>query len=176
MRICSVSNCERKHSAKGYCSMHYKRVKAHGHVNSTRMPPSEQTICTVAECNKSFWAKGYCREHYHRLNRYGDPLGSSDNQSDTEKLTKRIKQQAQRYGLSLKTLTEMYELCNYSCMACGTEGRLVVDHDHDCCNHSRRKCGKCVRGLICPACNTFAGYIESNPQRAALVAEYLRVN
>ena len=153
--------------------MHYKRWKTHGHTNPTRLTPNSQEVCLVESCTNSFWANGYCRKHYHRLNRYGDPLAGPADRTPEEKLTTRIKQQAQRYGLKYETLLAMYKQCNYSCMSCGNSGDLVVDHDHACCNHSQRKCGKCVRGLLCSGCNNFAGYLEMNPERAELVAVYL---
>jgi Recombination endonuclease VII len=54
-----------------------------------------------------------------------------------------------------------------NCEMCGTPfstdkyGRrnCHVDHDHNCCpgGHS---CGLCVRGILCPRCNTAVGHIE----------------
>lgn len=41
--------------------------------------------------------------------------------------------------------------------------RFQVDHNHDCCptdKTHRKTCGKCVRGLLCEACNTRLGYLE----------------
>jgi hypothetical protein len=53
------------------------------------------------------------------------------------------------------------------CALCDSipEGRrFQVDHDHTCCPtdraHSRKTCGKCIRGLLCEGCNTRLGYLE----------------
>lgn len=173
MKTCTVEGCNRKHASKGYCSMHYKRWRSHGHTDSTRAEPNLQEGCSLEECDSSFWARGFCRTHYHRLVRYGDPLGGPADLPDEEKLAVRIRQQAQRYGLKYEALLEMYKKCNYSCMACGQTTSLVVDHDHSCCSHANRKCGKCVRGLLCVSCNNMAGYIEANPDRAQQVVTYL---
>lgn len=173
MKICSVEDCNLKHASKGYCSLHYKRWRSHGQTNPTRAEPNYQDVCSVDNCDGEFWAKGFCKKHYHRMNRYGDPLGGPRDLSDETKLAVRIKQQAQRYGLKYETLLEMYKECNYSCMACGQTSSLVVDHDHSCCAHANRKCGKCVRGLLCVSCNNMAGYIEANPARTELVIKYL---
>lgn len=37
---------------------------------------------------------------------------------------------------------------------------IYVDHDHECCPHEGRSCGRCVRGLLCLRCNTALGHME----------------
>ena len=49
---------------------------------------------------------------------------------------------------------------------------LVVDHDHDCCPGSR-SCGLCVRGLLCGTCNSAAGMLGDDPDRARALGVYL---
>jgi hypothetical protein len=43
--------------------------------------------------------------------------------------------------------------------------RLFVDHDHQT---------GAVRGLLCHGCNTAAGHLSDDPERAVRLAEYLR--
>lgn len=50
---------------------------------------------------------------------------------------------------------------------------LVVDHDHACCPANAHSCGKCVRGLICRACNVAAGHLYDSPVHARSLATYL---
>lgn len=40
-RFCTVKGCDRKHSAKGLCFMHYMRVRYHG--NTDRLPPYDRS-------------------------------------------------------------------------------------------------------------------------------------
>lgn len=50
-----------------------------------------------------------------------------------------------------------------------SNGRFSVDHDHSCCD-TYTSCGKCIRGLLCHACNTGIGFLRDNPKilRAAI--------
>lgn len=50
---------------------------------------------------------------------------------------------------------------------------LVVDHDHACCPGDSHSCGRCVRGLICRACNAAAGQVRDDPEVALSLAAYL---
>lgn len=52
------------------------------------------------------------------------------------------------------------------CAICfAVDKRLVVDHDHDCCNQGKfvRTCGFCIRGLVCHGCNMLIGFLERRP-------------
>lgn len=54
----------------------------------------------------------------------------------------------------------------------GTVRRLAVDHDRSCCPFNG-SCGKCVRGLLCRACNQGLGQFEDNPSALARAVAYL---
>lgn len=55
----------------------------------------------------------------------------------------------------------------------GKPQRLGVDHDHACCPGDK-SCGKCVRGLLCSACNFAIGAFKDDLGRVMLAMDYLR--
>jgi hypothetical protein len=87
-----------------------------------------------------------------------------------------------KHGLTPESYQDLLASQGGVCASCAREtpdssGRIKmfpVDHDHSCCP-GEYSCGKCIRGLICVACNTTAGVLES--VRAVQVMAYLeRVN
>ena len=68
-----------------------------------------------------------------------------------------------KYKLTARRYVELLDRQGGGCALCGkkpNDQRLVVDHDHSCCDR-QGSCGKCVRGLLCTACNTRLGVYES---------------
>jgi len=65
------------------------------------------------------------------------------------------------------------------CACCGDEfteeNKPHIDHDHRCCPvGNRRKCGKCVRDLLCMHCNMGLGFLRDSSARAEKAVIYLR--
>jgi hypothetical protein len=56
----------------------------------------------------------------------------------------------------------------------GVVMQLHVDHDHRCCPGGR-SCGKCVRGLLCHACNSGGGKFGDDPALLRAAADYFEV-
>lgn len=50
-----------------------------------------------------------------------------------------------------------------------------VDHDHSCCS-GIKSCGKCVRGILCRACNTVLGQVQDDITRLVALANYLALH
>jgi hypothetical protein len=68
VRVCEVSDCERKVYAKGLCGRHYKQWRRHGHVLEDPAPKP----CAVAGCGRTAVTRGWCHGHYLRWSRQGD--------------------------------------------------------------------------------------------------------
>jgi Recombination endonuclease VII len=67
-----------------------------------------------------------------------------------------------RYRMTLEGYEVKLAAQGGVCAMCGNpprESQLHVDHDHACCP-GKFTCGKCVRDLLCPACNNFLGKFE----------------
>ena len=75
---------------------------------------------------------------------------------------RRAYQLRHRYGIELEEWQAILDRQGGGCAGClrseAEVGRLFVDHDHGCCPGGR-SCGRCVRGLLCRACNTALGLV-----------------
>jgi Recombination endonuclease VII len=61
------------------------------------------------------------------------------------------------HGLTADEVAALVALQGGACAICGRTGEpLQVDHDHRHCP-GRMGCRHCVRGLLCPRCNTALG-------------------
>jgi hypothetical protein len=77
------------------------------------------------------------------------------------------------YGLTKAQYEAMVSSQGGACAICRVqEKRLVVDHDHSCCP-GEKTCGKCLRGLLCHACNQGIGKLHDSPKILRSAAEYV---
>lgn len=77
MKKCNIEGCEREHHSRGYCRMHWRRVKDHGtpgpaEPRRTRKPIPPKS-CKVEGCPHDHWSLGFCNLHYQRFCRNGEP-------------------------------------------------------------------------------------------------------
>jgi hypothetical protein len=139
--VCTVDGCEIRHYAKGYCRLHYDRIRNNGRIYTLR-----EVI--PADVEKLFY-----KEVNGKMQKAG-----------IYSLERRLEQ---KYNMTL----EQYEFfAQHGCNVCGSETgsrserNLHVDHDHKCCP-GVNSCGECVRGVVCGKCNTAIGYYERGKLR-----------
>ncbi|MFB6477441.1 endonuclease domain-containing protein [Streptomyces virginiae] len=67
-----------------------------------------------------------------------------------------MRSQSKKFNVTIDFLIRLAEAQGESCAICHLPkeyGAWHLDHDHSCCP-GQEKCGNCVRGLLCQACNT----------------------
>lgn len=83
-------------------------------------------------------------------------------------------------SISNRYYNELREKQDYKCANLGCrrpesecpKNALVLDHDHNCCPPAGG-CLKCVRGLLCPKCNTGEGQLDGDPKKIFGIIQYL---
>lgn len=86
--------------------------------------------------------------------------------------------QYRKHGLTEDELVGMFANQGDACAICSRgialDGKYAVDHDHGCCPTSERSCGNCVRGIVCPNCNTGLGMFQDSTTVLEQAIRYLR--
>lgn len=68
---CSVEDCDRVKTARGWCQTHYARWRKHGDVTvGAKYYPD---TCTIEGCDRKYSSRGWCHTHYTRWRKHGDP-------------------------------------------------------------------------------------------------------
>lgn len=178
MKVCSIPGCMEEHVAKGYCGMHYMRVRRHEDPHHERAPilPFGQDglrVCSRCKIPKgpgnfrwSFVDEKYSSwcfdcENDHQVNRY-----QKDPEFRSRKKTNRIKL---KYGLTPEAWTALFEKQGGVCAICGLpeplNKRLAVDHNH--------ATGK-TRGLLCSLCNRGIGMLRDSVATLSAAIDYIK--
>lgn len=80
------------------------------------------------------------------------------------------------FGLTLEAYQKLVADAGGVCQVCGDpppEGeRLVPDHDHRCCP-GKKSCGRCLRGVLCSACNRSIGGLGDIAKAVRAALRYL---
>jgi hypothetical protein len=85
-----------------------------------------------------------------------------------------------KYGIDFESFwAERGGLCEACSVVTAKRGcgpnSATVDHDHSCCaGNWSNTCGRCVRGLLCSACNRILGIANDSPKRLEGCIAYLR--
>lgn len=178
--------CAEPARAKGFCEQHYwlrKRLD---------MPHPPKPRCIFEGCeNPKGHTTDYCGDHHRQMKATSMvwPLGTPKprvervpvlcavyhctNYATPERtVCKPHKLRAHSHGLTTEQLIELFD--EAKCRVCGAEERLVVDHDHSCCNFPKGgSCGNCIRGVLCNNCNTALGLLGEDESRIHSLLAYM---
>ena len=72
VKTCNVVGCNTKALCKGYCHLHYYRLRDTGNVGTIHKRKTK-TDCNVLGCERPHEALGFCGMHRTRFKKYGDP-------------------------------------------------------------------------------------------------------
>jgi hypothetical protein len=178
--LCAADDCERPRYARGYCTMHWQRLRNTGSVDLMRASTCIRCDETWHEPCRRGWVHKMCpacRETHYQCERCHVFLDR-----DSGRVTRRC-QRCERdrkllslYGITLDELEAMIEFQGGGCSICRRPVDLTsahVDHDHACCP-GQRTCGKCLRGVLCYLCNVGIGNFLEDVDALLSAADYLR--
>lgn len=64
---CTYPDCKNPHKAKGFCEVHYSRLRRYGNPDVLPRPKHiKSNFCSVEGCNREYFAKGMCQKHYRK--------------------------------------------------------------------------------------------------------------
>lgn len=167
--------CARVARKRGWCEMHYQRMRAH----DGDPGPAEKVstwgnyvdaICTVDGCETIARARGMCMFHYGRLRHNGvESLTRPKRRAWTAEERAWTPSQRHRffkYGLTPAAFEEILARQGGKCYVCRTvkPGGLgwSVDHCHE---------SLVVRFILCNPCNAALGLIRESPRIAKRLYE-----
>lgn len=75
---CSIPNCSRYPTSRGWCPMHYQRWQRYGDplYRKLQRPERLPSPCNVEDCTRDAKARGWCMRHWKRWKATGDPMGT----------------------------------------------------------------------------------------------------
>jgi hypothetical protein len=186
-RPCSEDGCEGQVVAQDLCGKHYRNLRLYGTPKGRPKPEKVWVQCSEEDCHELAARKnGMCEKHYRLNQRAAKPqckMPGCDKPARWDGFCQGCcgvpRKIFETYGITAEQFTTMLEAQNGVCAICrkppnpkGRVKRLEVDHDHRCCP-GKKSCGKCVRGLLCGACNRMVGIADDEPERLQAAIRYL---
>lgn len=188
-RTCEVDGCDGRFLARGLCGKHYMRiVKSGGELPPTEIPSAIETHRTVV--TDAVGRLGNCAA-------CGDGVPLLKSTSGTLKCATYMRarrkalhsrpeikayhrdyNRARRYGFAnAAAMLAAIESVGSQCEICErplTRRTARFDHDHACCpSDADVTCGRCVRGILCNACNSALGLLQDDPALMRKAAAYV---
>jgi len=138
-------------------------------VENKKRFPVDKSIASKA-CKKCFKERG--SDKFHSNNSQIDGLSPYCKKCSAKKRKSyyTLEYRASLYNLDINALKNMLE---GGCMICGSHERLVIDHDHSCCDKQNYSCGECVRGVLCNRCNIGLAHFADNILKLHNAIKYL---
>lgn len=190
-RTCSQRGCNKKHSARGLCQMHYQQAKKAGTLSPVQLELTlkpihsltnvnrDQRIADCSVCGPSVRIRVRVRKGHGGVECW--TKDRSRKAAETERFFARPRTPEERhaallmrcYKLTVERKEQMIAAQGGACAICHEIPDVwMVDHDHACCP-GEKSCGQCVRGLLCHHCNIALAWLRDRPEIASSAAEYL---
>jgi hypothetical protein len=74
VKVCSITGCEKKVAARGWCGAHWLRWRKYADPLGSAPRAIRPETCIITNCDKPTHARDWCSMHYNRWRKYGDPL------------------------------------------------------------------------------------------------------
>ncbi|MFJ2167645.1 endonuclease domain-containing protein [Streptomyces griseofuscus] len=154
--MCSFEGCQNAHRSKGYCHTHasqLSRDRPLTPIQYRRRNLAKNGLKKCADCQANKPTEAFSRN-----------TKAPDGLAIDCKQCRYWLKLAYNFQLSKEDYFSLLEFQGGRCAICRIEGQSKtyedwhVDHDHSCCPYigtgRGRSCGRCIRGLLCPPCNT----------------------
>lgn len=184
---CVTSGCERVAFARSLCAHHYGKEYRAGSLERLERPGAHSL--SNVDRNAGTADCAICGPTPIRVRRDGrgneckvkikegrpSTRGTAKRSPQSTDATRQYKLRA-RFQMTPEQYGELLALQSGVCAICRrpeNDGRhLAVDHDHSCCP-GKVTCGRCVRGLLCFACNSALGRFNDDREVIARALAYL---
>ena len=178
-RKCTIDGCDKPYRARGFCINHYNKARADG--MPLTLPRRKDNLCCICGVRTIRYKTGsHCREchaDYERARRNANAATVNARRKELYVPERRRAQNLAKYNLTPEAFDKIMARQGGVCAICGISPApgtfLHVDHDHSCCPESLRSCGRCVRGLLCTACNNGLGRFRDDATLLAKAIAYL---